>query len=353
MRKTLSIQKTLPLAGLGLALGLGLSGCGGTSTTTNGIAPNQDSGPVIYGLSAGAASNTGQPLEASGLESADLKTAYLTGATKYTTISGAGPLPVLASQFSTGIPLGFPLGGSYVSGAIGTAAPTTGSFVFGASISTGVRNGNKVDLNTSSVVLKSTDDPTFSQPLTFNSAAIGNNPIGNAQYFTAPFTLTPTLAKTGLHNFYTTLSDTFTPPQSSRTDFDVAVVAPTDAAVMEVVTATVPSTSPAKTTATLLSTTATITNAIAGARAQTNIDAQDNIILFAAPGSQTITVTATVELDLPDGTTQDVIQTGTDTETLTAGQLLIVAPDSTGNPILVSGSTPAPTGSVRAHARRK
>lgn len=233
MRLTRHATKTLPLAGLGVALAAVLSGCGGASTSTSPLAATPDSGPVIYGLNAqGAVGGTFQ--EASGLGFTDAggaQAAVLTSAAKYTTDSGAGPLPAYTTNFSTGIPLGFPTSGGYVTGQPSMALPTTsvGAVVFRAYISTGAKGGNKVDLDSNSVVLTSAEATGFSQKLNFDQAGIGSGPLGQGQYTTGTFALPAALATTGLHSVSVALADVN--GQRSHTDFVFAELAPGDVAL--------------------------------------------------------------------------------------------------------------------------
>lgn len=333
--------KATPLAGLGLAVAAALSGCGGATTGGGVGVATPDSGPVIYGLNAQAINNSGIFGETSGLgyNGSSGQIGVLTGATAYKTDVGPGPLPAYQSIFAAGIPIGFSPTGIFIGNnvtPIGQALPTTaaGAVVFRAYISTGAKGGNQVDLNTGSVILTSSEAPSFSQPLTFDGAGIGNGPLGEGQYTTGTFALPAALTTTGLHNLHTTVADVA--GQKSETDFDFVEVAPSDSALLTPFNgATVPTDQPAKTTASVNSISATITNPITGARTRVALDDTSTLILFAAPGKQTLTVTANVTLTHPDKTTQTVTQTGTETETLVAGQAFI------GAGVTVSGETPA------------
>ncbi len=348
MRLTRHAIKVIPLAGLGLAVAAALSGCGGaTSGGSVGVAtPN--SGPVIYGLNALAVSSGATVQgETSGVGYTDGSgsvVGVLTGATAYTTDSGPGPLPAYQAAFAAGIPLGFPTDGSFFNSTAGAALPTTSasSVVFRAYISTGAKNGTPVDLDTNSVVLTSTEAPTLSQKLTFDPN-FGSGQIGQGQYTTGNFALPAALVSTGLHNLRASLADVA--GQKSHTDFDFVEVAPSDSALLTpFLGTTVPTDQPAKTTASVNSITATITSPITGARTRVTLDDSNTMVLFAAPGSQTLTVTANVTLTHPDKTTQTVTQTGTETETLVAGQAFI------GKGVTVAGETPVTaTASAKPH----
>jgi len=326
MSFTRQTLKAVPLAGLGAVLAAVLSGCGGATTGGSLGVATPDSSPVVYGLNAQAAIN-GTLQEASGLAYGDgaSQAGVLTAATGYKTDSGPGPLPTFQKNFSTGIPLGFAPDGSYVSSVSGQALPTASAnaVVFRAYISTGAKGGNSIDLNTGSVVLTSSEAPAFSQPLTFDKAGIGTGPLGQGQYTTGTFALPAALTTTGLHNLHTVVADVA--GQKSETDFSFVVLAPSDSGALIPLTAFVPDGQPKGTTASISSYTATITGAIAGVRTYTSADAANTAVLFAAPGSQTSTATATVVLTHPDNTTVTVTETGNETDTLSAGVMSLGA----------------------------
>lgn len=242
-----ALRAVLPLAGLGAAAAL--SGCGGATTNVGGAAaPTRDSGPAIYGNDADALS-TGSLTqgETSGLSftpsaSGSAPFGVLTGAFAYKTVTGAGPLPVYQKAFpngtpsngvtsSPGVPLGFSPGGTYFnSSAPVEALPTNsaGTLIFGTYISTGVVNAHPVDLNQTSVVVTSSDAPTFSLPLTFDPN-YETYVLPQLAYKTAPFAIPAFMQTSGLHDLHTTVSDLAS--QTSTTDFVVATVAPTDVAL--------------------------------------------------------------------------------------------------------------------------
>lgn len=298
-------MRSLPLAGLGAALTVALSGCGGATTSGTPIVATPNSGPVIYGANALAAS-TGAAVqgETSGMVLTDGSgTGVITGAVGYKTDSGAGPLPAYASTFDAGIPLGFSANGNYFNSTSGQALTTSyaGSLIFGAYISTGIQNGDKVDLDTNSVVLTSLEDPAFSQKLTFDPN-FGRGVLSQAQYKTASFAMPGFLKTTGLHDLHTVIADVA--GQKSETDFNVLALAPTDSAVVMQVLSKDAS---GYFTVAVPGATATITGALpnvpaykaAGAPATLSSttsysDSQGVVILFAAPGDQTVTVSATV-----------------------------------------------------------
>ena len=294
----------LPLSGLGAALAAVLSGCGGATTGGSAGVATPDSSPVIYGLNAQAAiGGTFNATSGLAYTGSDGQTGVLTGATAYKTDAGPGPLPAYQSNFSTGIPLGFPTGGAFLTGPIGGALPTAsaGAVVFRAYISTGTKGGNQVDLNTGSVVLTSSESSTFSQPLTFDGAGIGTGPLGQGQYTTATFALPPALATTGLHNLHTVVSDVA--GQKSETDFAFAEVGPTDVALFLQSFDTGKPDPKSKTTPPadiFAPITAGDTVTIDGGQgtgtyptgyAATTADAQGTVVLFTTPGAHTVVET--------------------------------------------------------------
>lgn len=341
----------LPLVSLGAAVAA-LSGCGGPSTNVGGAgAPTQDSGPVVYGLQAAAvatgATDQGETsgltfnvTTTSGTTSTTTATGALVAGTKYTTLTGAGPLPIYRTTFSTGIPLGFAPGGAYFNVSSPVAAvPTnyTGSLVFGAYVSTGVQKSLSVNLNTSSIILTSPEAPGFSVPLAFDPT-FGSGVLSQAEYKTAPFALPAFMQTTGLHSLHTTIADVGNPVQSSATDFVVATVAPTAVALfLQSLTALTPATATAaaKLTTTAIAAGDTVTldggsgiGVYPTGYTGTLADAQGTVVLFTTPGTHTLT-----ETDSTGKTVQ--------TETFTLGT------DTAGTTILTP-PTPdnAPTGAI-------
>ena len=347
-----ALRAFLPLAGLGIAAAA-LSGCGGASQNASALtAPTPDSGPVIYGQNSLAILTGGNtPMgETSGLGyvSGSTVTGIETGATNYVTDSGAGPLPGYSANFAAGIAIGFSTLGNYFNGGPASALLTTdiGSVVFRANISQGALNKALVDINTSSVILTSSEASGFSQPLTFDKPGIGVGPLGQGEYTTGTFALPASFATTGLHTVTASVSDTAS--QKSHTDFDFVVLAPTDSGVLfPFGGATVPAGEPAKSTAAVNTVAATITNAITGARTRVVLDDTNTFILFAAPGDQTVTVTANVTITHPDKTTVTYTQTGTQKDTLAARALFI------GKALTVAGNTPATAPAASARPRLK
>jgi hypothetical protein len=301
------INRAASLRGMLVAGGLtallsGVAGCGGTTYNGNTLGGIQSATPAAYGLEAfnavNAADNTGF-LEVSGLASADGQTAYATAAVDST----ATPL----SGLSVGgkIPLGFTPGGQFADsklyGGVAAGAPV----VFRVALSNGQNSTTTIPINPSSVVLTSPEAAGFTQSFTFNSA-LTTGPLSNALYTTPTFNLP--FATTGLHSLTVAVADTS--GQSSTTTYAVPVIAPANAGVLAQVVDAKGNPIPGAT--------ATITGAVAGA-AQPISDAQGVVILFAAPGTQTITV---------NGKATNV--------TLTAGQLLDTTADN--SPLTVPGA---------------
>ncbi len=324
----------LPLTGLSVFAAV-LSGCGGASTSNSPIVATPDSGPVIYGINALAQSTgaiaSGETSSLTFTPTGGTQTGAIVGAITYKAISGAGALPAYKSAFpatgtsDAGVPLGFGPGGLYFNTtAAVSAVPTTGAgnLVFGIYVSQGAKGGNLVDINPSSIVLTSTEAPSFSQPIVFDPNA-ANSTISLTQYKTAPFAVPAFMQTTGLHDLHAVIADTA--GQSSATDFDVLTLAPTDSAALVTITFT-----SGPTTLPVPGASVTITNALptvaaykdatapTGAAAlpatTSYTDAQGVGIVFAQPGPQTITING---ID-PIGGTAAI--TGTATVTLVAGQ---------------------------------
>ncbi len=279
------------LASAGLLTSLILGGCGGATTTNNGLIATTSADPAVYGLEATGA-KTGTLVETSGLGSQDDKTSgtattgYLTGAIAST----AKILPGIAVNGT--VPLGFSPGGAFVDGSFASAAPAGGAVTFRAYASNGQDAASRSVtpiVDPGGVVLTSPEVSGFTQTLVFNSTGIGNGPLANGQYdanFTLPFTTT------GLHQLVVSIADTS--GKKTTTTFESAVVASTDAAVIAQITDLAGNPLPGAT--------ATITGQItpsSPATQQTTADAQGVVVLFATPGApdankntNTITVTA-------------------------------------------------------------
>ncbi len=270
-----------------------LSGCGGASNGTPLLA-TPVSGPAVNGLDANNALG-GTLFEVSGLASPDGLTSYLTGPVAST----AKPSAVVANSFSGTIPLGFAPDGSFglTTSNVGIAVAPGANVIFGASISGGNSTTAPIPINTSSIVLTSTEVPGFSQPLKFNTtftSQSGANPLVQAQYTTGTFALPFTT--TGLHRLVASVGDQS--GQSSTTTFDTVVVGPNDAAVY-VGFINIPNTKkPGTITTAGLSQGDTIelddaktgvkATLVAGARQQATADTNGVVILFIAPGTYTL-----------------------------------------------------------------
>ncbi len=299
-------RKAAPLTAAGLALAAILSGCGGPSNST-GILPTATATPAVEGIDPGAEIQLGDVYEDSGFATTDAKTGYLTGAVAST----AKPLAPIANTFNGTIPLGFSPGGTFATtgGPTGAAVSASASVIFGATIANGTSGSSPSAIVPSSVILTSPEVSGFSQALKFTFTNNQTGPLANAQYTTGAFTLpfnTP-----GLHTVRVAVSDQA--GASSTTDFEVVVVNSTTVALYASnITPDATITADNKTgTAQAINPgdTATITGAVEGAKAQTTADSNGIVILFAAPGKQTFsvtdagkTVTQTVDLSKAAGT---------------------------------------------------
>lgn len=285
-------NKLLAIAG-GLAV-LALAGCGGTSTNTN-LYPGSDGDPFIAGLSPVKALS-GSYNEESGLApTASSNVGYATTAIASTAV------PIPAIKVGSTIPLGWAPGaqllgitaGDY---SVAAAAPASGTVVFRASVTNGQKGGTVTPIVPTSLVLTTPESVGFSKALTFDNPNIGVGSYPNGQYNSAPFTLP--FSTTGLHTLVTSVSDTA--GKTTTTTFQTIVLKPTDSALLVQITDAAGNA--------VAGATVSITGTIVGATAQTTTDAQGVAILFAAPGSQTVTATSGSK-------------TATGTFTLTAGKL--------------------------------
>ncbi len=360
-------KQNLTFAGISAlgAAALLLSGCGGNSFSKNTYANYPNTVPFAYGLDPvafyGIGLNLGNQaaIEGSGLQSADGKQAYITAASGFTIVSpGTGSTAVAPSTVmpstdllhnddpnGTGIlPLGFSTGGLYTdaSNQTGAAKATVTSVNPGASVifRAALTNGTSSD-NTSPGIAGATLTSTDSQfasipgltaglPMTlnvvggaFSSATYATGTNGTATPFTIPAGTT-----TGLHTVVVSVSDS--EGRTTATTFEFPVVGAADSAAFLTLS---PTPASATTSASIISATATITNPLAGITSQTTADAQNNLLFFAAPGTQTVTVTANVQLlDANGNPTTKQVQTLTAPVVLTAGQTtvtnLTVAPAS-------------------------
>ena len=219
MINTKHLRRAGLLAALGTSVAAALSGCGGASTNSGNAAPLAT--PVAYGVTP-INNNVGfGGVAGSGLESADGTTGYITGALSTTAT-------ILASEggFTTGFAFGPVSADNTTLQVAAPAGPT--SVIFRADLANGNNGGAVGPIVPSSVVLTSPEVPSFTQPLTFNSALIGVGPDGNAQYVSAAFPSPFTTS--GIHQFAVSVADTG--GQSSSTTFGVVVLAATDVALV-------------------------------------------------------------------------------------------------------------------------
>ena len=384
-----------------IALALALSGCGGTSLSSSSVAPSPASDPTVEGLQPNAAAGAGNlsnPYqETSGLGSPDGTIGYITGAVD----SDSAAIPGIAQSVSPSnpnimtSPLGFAPGGQYFSSQGGApfiggpdgkssafqAALPNASVIFRAAIANGVdpttTPPSAPPLVPSSIKLTSTDPawasvaglktddpknaPNGYLPMAFDTAfaKAPTGPLANDNYVTGtadalgnltgsvtPFALPFTTS--GLHNLRVTVADTR--GTVHHTDFQVLVTAQTDAAVIAQIAAGVPTGSPKGTKATLLSATAAITSPITGPVNQITADPLTSVvILFAQPGSQTITVTGQVQVKLPGQPAQTIVETATDTQILKGGSAFNTTDGA--NPYVITLASTNVSGSIRqAHS---
>ena len=364
-------KQTLILTGMGmLGAAVLLAGCGGSSLSTQNLGTRPNTLPYVYGLEPvafyGVANNIGAQaaIEGSGFQAASGGQAFITGATAFTAVTATdsagniATLPTTADPNTTGsLPLGFSTQGQYVDAQnqIGTAIATVTAVPAGTAVffRAAIANGQTTTAATpiTGATLTSTDAQLASVAGLTTGLPMSLDVVGgafsNATYVTGtggtatPFTI-PTSTTTGLHTVVCTVTDAA--GRVTATTFSFPVLAGTDAAVLARIVGTVPAGSPAGAAATVTAATATITNPIAGAVAQTTADADQNVFLFAAPGAQTITATATVVITNASGTTVSTLtQTGILPVTTTAGGTISNAV------VTVAGTTAAPVSAIQRH----
>ncbi len=322
MIQTKHINRAALLAAFGTSAAILLSGCGGT-TTNSTQTPATQADPQVYGQNF-----------ATGLTGSNFS--FPIGANTVGAITGAISSTAAGFALEGGVAPGFVAGGQNpIAVPTATDAKQTGtppflsfgfamatsqpSVTFRALVANG-NNGETVDpINPSSVVLTTPEVPAFSAPLTFDNAGIGTGPNGDGQYTTAAFTLPFTT--TGLHTFKVAVAAAS--GKSSSTTFQTVVLAPTaSAVVVQILDAT---------GAAVAGALVTVTNPLPGVAAykstaaapQTSVsDGNGVAIVFAAPGAQTISATATDAKGNP--------LSGSDTETLVAGQALTAVANTSG-----------------------
>lgn len=302
---------TSGLCALGAALLLG--GCGGSSFQTKTFGPPTPAGPAAYGLQGTAANpaitaQTGGPffVEVSGLGSPDGAKVYLTAATDFQVISGAGPLSDVDPNKTGKVPLGFSTGGQYIDSLTGgdtvatpeAVAPGT-PVVFRASISNGISaDGKSIPIKYDGVTLSSAD-PQWTLgtlPMTFNFTNSG--PLANGTYVTGqpvttgngtpvPFTLPFTT--TGLHSL--TVSVTDDNGQQTKTIYTIPVAQPSEVTVFaqNIDTGTKGQDGKEAFQTFEAGDKVSISNPVAGTQAEATADQQGTVVLFTTPGAQTLT----------------------------------------------------------------
>lgn len=289
-----------------LAAGAGallFAGCGGSQTNNDNLGKTPGAGPLIEAVL--GLVNTNIPLPSSGTNSVPAQLcgfgllanpAQPTGAdVPYRTIETAQRVLTGNPPLSNGV--GSSAYSNVTAAFGGVAVPVGGQFGLRADIVNGQAAGSRtvIPINPGKTVLTSSEVAGFSVPLAFAFKSDGSaaGAFASATYASAnvavPFTTT------GLHALTATVTDTS--GQSDATDFLVAVVGPSDAAVVPQVYFPNPDTgapgSPNADAAGDAAASVTITNAVAGATAQGTTDLAGLATLFAAPGPQTISVAYT------------------------------------------------------------
>lgn len=367
------LRRTGALAAFGASVAVALSGCGGSSTN-NSLTPNTIADPIVYGINFN-----------NGFEGSNIAFPSADGSNTYGAVIGAISSTAVGFPNEGGINPGFVPGGQNIipvpiatdKGQTGTPPFLSFGFALPPSQPTCVfralaGNGNTGDasgaINSNSLFLTTPEAPSFKQQLTFDNAGIGVGPAGNGQYTSAPFTLPFTT--TGLHTFVTSVADQGS--RSSTTTFQTLVLAPTDSAVVVQVlalrkpNAAASSANPPDPIGGAL---VTVTNALPGVAAynsataapQTSVtDGNGVAIVFCAPGQQTITANAdpATATDLATGAPVGAVVTGSDTETLVAGQAFTATPNTStkkGDALVsayaIEADVPAAAASLRGHAR--
>ena len=340
------------LAAFGVSAAVLLSGCGGTTSNPTGT-PAIQADPEVYGL------NLGDGLTGSNLTftSGANTVGAITGAISSTAVGFAGEGGV-ATGFVAGAQNPLPVPAATAAAQTGTPPflsfgfalpPSQPNVTFRALVANGT-NGEKVDpINTASLFLTTPEVPAFKEQLTFDSAGIGVGPAGDGQYTSSAFTLPFTT--TGLHTLNVAVASQS--GKSSTTTFQTLVLAPTaSAVVVQILDAT---------GAPVAGALVTVTNALPGVAAYESTaaapltsvsDGNGVAIVFAAPGPQTISATATDAKGNP--------LSGSDMETLVAGQALTAVASTSGasgDPLASSYAievdAPAAAAARKGHSRVK
>ncbi len=337
MINTRHLRRAGALAAFGASVTVALSGCGGSSTNGS-LTPNTVADPIVFGINYN-----------NGLEGSNIAFPSADGTNTNGAVIGAISSTATGLPNEGGINPGFVPGGQNIipvpaatdkgqTGmppflSFGFALPASQpSCVFRALVGNGNITNSSGGIDPNSLFLTTPEVAGFKQHLTFDAAGIGVGPAGNGQYTSTPFTLPFTT--TGLHTFITSVADQS--GKSSTTTFQTLVLAPTDSAVVVQVMAprkpgvAVSRTNPSDPIGGAL---VTVTNALPGVAAyesttdapQTSVtDGNGVAIVFCAPGQQTITATAdpASATDLGNGKPVAAMVTGSDQETLVAGQAL-------------------------------
>ena len=329
---------TAGLCALGAALLLG--GCGGGSSfQSKTFGAQTPAGPAAYGLQGTAANpavtaQTGGPffVEVSGLGSPDGGKVYLTAATDFKIVSGAGPLSDVDPNKTGKVPLGFSTGGLYIDSLTGggtfvtpTAVAPGTPVVFRAAISNGVSaDGKSIPIKFNGVSLSSAD-PQWTLgalPMTFNFTNTG--PLANGTYVTgqpvttgngAPVPFSLPFTTTGLHSL--TVSVTDDNGQQTQTTYTVPIAQPSEVTVLaqNIDTGTKGKDGKEVFQPFAAGDTVAISGPVAGTASPATADQQGTVVLFTTPGAQTLTYTSadgsttyTQPLDLSKAAGTTVIQ---------------------------------------------
>lgn len=313
-------KQTLTLTGIGMigAAAL-LAGCGGSSLSTENLAPRADTLPYIYGLEPiayyGAANSIGAQafIEGSGFQAASGGQAFITGDTAFAVLTGGGAtLPGVADPNGTkSLPTVFSTGGQYADAqnqiglkvASVAAVPAGTAVVFRAAIANGIAGRNSpgitgATLTSTDAELASVAGLTAGLPMSLD---VVGGAFSNATYVTGtggtatPFTI-PASTTAGLHTVAATVTDSAS--RSTSTTFIFPVVTPTTVCLFAQNITADGQTPAAGKTAVATPITAGDTVTIDGAAgtgtypatygSPTKPDPQGTVVFFIAPGTHTL-----------------------------------------------------------------
>lgn len=363
MINTRHLRRTGALAAFGASVAVALSGCGGSSTNSSQTA-STIADPIVYGINFN-----------NGFQGSNIAFPSADGTNTLGAVVGAISSTAVGFPNEGGIITGFVPGGQNIiptptAPAAGKPATPPPFLSYGFALPAGqpncvfralVGNGNagaaSGGIDSNSLFLTTPEVPAFKQQLTFDNAGIGVGPAGNGQYTSAPFTLPFTT--TGLHTLVTSVADLGS--RSSTTTFQTLVLASTDSAV--VVQVLVPRNPAAAVSGTnpldpVQGATVTVSGALTGiaaygstpAAAQASVsDGNGTAIVFAAPGAQTISVSADPAVAVDATTGKSATGVGTDKQTLVAGQALTAADAQDSYAIQIA--PPVAAGAIAGHVK--